>query len=171
LTAGHIYLGIIDFQQGRSSIDYSEILILVNEVFEDSAPPLILVDFVNVKLRYPPLVKEFNQILQRMSPEPVMVQGDVERIIRITVFLLNPLQEHGGLTYATLSFDADDSGVPVNLGIKVALELQGNLGEFTMVKLNNGANICQFHINIFLAQIYKTLLEKRNYYEKTLLEK
>ena len=171
LTAGHIHLGIIDLQQGGSRIDYPEILILVNEVFEDGAPPLILVDFVNVKLRYSPLVKEFNQILQLMSPEPVVVQGDVERIIRIAVFLLDPLQKHGGFTYATLSLDTDDAGVPVNLGIKVALEIQRNLGEFTVVKLNNGANICQFHISIFLAQIYKTLLEKRNYYEKTLLEK
>ncbi|MBQ1673455.1 MAG: hypothetical protein II064_05135, partial [Bacteroidales bacterium] len=34
--------------------------------------------------------------------------------------------------------------------IKVALEIQRNLGEFTVVKLNNGANICQFHISIFL---------------------
>ena len=123
---------------------------MVNEVFENGAPPLILVDFVNVKLCYPPLVKECDQILQLMCPEPVVVQGDVERVIRIAVLLLDPLQEHGGFTYATLSLDADDAGVPVDSGIKVTFKIQRNLGEFTVVKLNDGANICQFHISIFL---------------------
>ena len=150
LTAGHIHRGIIDFQQGGSRIDYPEILILVNEVFENSAPTLILMDFVNVKTPLSPLVKEFNQILQLVSSEPVMVQGDVERFIRVAVFLLNPLQKHRCLTYATLSLDANDAGVPVDLGIKVTFEIQRNLGESTVVKLNNGANICQFHIYFFL---------------------
>lgn len=114
----------------------------------------IILEFYGEKLQNLGLiqiVKEFQQgILQLVSSEPVMVQGDVERFIRVAVFLLNPLQKHRGLTYATLSLDADDAGVPVDLGIKVTFEIQRNLGESTVVKLNNGANICQFHIYFFL---------------------
>ena len=120
-------------------------------------------DFVNVKLRYSPLVKEFDQILQLMSPEPVVVQGDVERIIRIVVFLLDPLQKHGGFTYAALSLDADDAGIPVDLRIKITFEIQRNLGEFAVVKLNNGANICQFHIGVFLAANIQNTFRKVQY--------
>ena len=48
------------------------------------------------------------------------------------------LQEHGGLAHTAGAFDAYEAGIPVDLGIEIALESQVNLGELAMIGIEQG---------------------------------
>ena len=82
---------------------------LVYKRFKDAAPSFVLMNFVNIEFGNTSFVHELNQVLKFMRPKPVMIQRDIECIIRIGIFLLDSLQQHSCFTYSTLSHNSNDA--------------------------------------------------------------
>ncbi len=84
-------------------------------------------DFVNVEFGNTPVIHEFNQLMQFVRAKPEMIQGYIKGVVRIGVFLLDPLNEHGRFTDTALSSDSDNPGVPIDFGMEVTLEIKVDL--------------------------------------------
>lgn len=54
-------------------------------------------------------------------------------MINVLIVLEDVLQEQGGFTNSTGTFDAYEAGIPVDLGIEIALEAQVYLGKLAMI--------------------------------------
>jgi hypothetical protein len=95
-------------------------------------------NFVEVEVHDAVLVGPIDEVHEGMGGEPEVVERGIEGLVDILIVFEDVLQEHGGLAHTAGAFDAYEAGIPVDLGIEIALESQVNLGELAMIGIEQG---------------------------------
>jgi hypothetical protein len=138
LATREVDLGIIHNKERGAGIYNAHVGIVVVDVLEVDRPLVVAVNFVEVEAHDAVLIGPIDEVHERMGGEPEVVERGIEGLVDVLIVFEDVLQEHGSLAHATGAFDAYETGIPVDLGIEIALEAQVNPGELAMIGIEQG---------------------------------